>query len=399
MNTTTIVVSAGDPNGIGLEVLLKALSAMHTAHQSRTDAPTTDLTTDLATAQHTRERWQAVWQSAWQAVNVRVAVHPQTLAEYAAAMPWCTDFTLSADGEAFVLHGKRYDIVPCATYAPVQFGGTKHARQHANAGALASETASEAAGAMAWESLNIAAEMVNTGAADAVVTMPVSKYALQAVGFPFPGQTEFFAHACAQYSDGAAPMIPMMMLCTNSLPEPVRVALATIHVPLRRVADALTVELLGARLRQLHTALKQDFACAAPRIAVLGLNPHAGEQATLGTEERDVLEPALAQARSEGLCVEGAFAADGFFAHGAYRHYDGIVAMYHDQGLIPLKLLARGAGVNYSAGLPIVRTSPDHGTAFAIAGKGIANENSTIEAFTMAVEIVQNRRAVPTKQL
>jgi 4-hydroxythreonine-4-phosphate dehydrogenase len=364
----TIIVSAGDPNGIGLEVLLKALSALHKSRE-----------------QHIRERWQAV--------SVQVAVHPQTLAEYAAAMLFVgktlddtfNDFAVSTDaqGLAFVLHGKRYGIVPCATYAPVQFGSSEHSLPHA------------AAGAMALESLHIAAEMVNTGAADAVVTMPVSKYALQAVGFPFPGQTEFFAYACAHRSGGAE---PMMILCTHTLPEAVRVALATIHVPLRRVADALTAELIGARLRQLHTALKRDFACAAPRIAVLGLNPHAGEQATIGTEERDVLEPALAQARSEGLCVEGAFAADGFFAHGAYRHYDGILAMYHDQGLIPLKLLARGAGVNYSAGLPIVRTSPDHGTAFAIAGKGVANEGSTVEAFTMAVEIVQNRRTIPTKQ-
>ena len=138
-------------------------------------------------------------------------------------------------------------------------------------------------------------------------------------------------------------------------------------------------------------SLLQDFGCARPRIAVLGCNPHAGENGHIGREEIEIIQPAVSRMREMGMIVDGPFAADGFFAHGEYKNYDGILAMYHDQGLIPLKLLAQGAGVNVTAGLPIVRTSPDHGTAFALAGKNMADPRSTVQAMIQAIEIVQNR--------
>jgi 4-hydroxythreonine-4-phosphate dehydrogenase len=189
----------------------------------------------------------------------------------------------------------------------------------------------------------------------------------------------------------------MMILATEAAEldpkrSAVRVGLATVHVPLLKVASMLNFEHIFERIHVLATTLRNDFGIANPRIAVLGVNPHAGEQGDIGTEEQSIVQPAIEHAQIQGIRAEGAFPADGFFAHGAFRSFDGILAMYHDQGLIPLKLLAGNGGVNFSAGLPIVRTSPDHGTAFAIAGQGIANESSVVDAINMACSILQHRR-------
>jgi len=216
---------------------------------------------------------------------------------------------------------------------------------------------------------------------DAIVTLPIAKKVLQQVGWNFPGQTEFFAQTVQSSSY-------LMILCTNK----VRVALASIHVPLHSVSDLISKEKIEYTITLFAQSLKKDYGVPNPSIAVLGLNPHAGEGGSIGMEEIESIMPAIENTRRQGIEAAGCFPADGFFAHGEYKRYDGIIAMYHDQGLIPLKMLAQGGGVNVTAGLPIVRTSPDHGTAYGIAGKNMADSRSMAEAINMAAEIVKNRR-------
>jgi 4-hydroxythreonine-4-phosphate dehydrogenase len=238
-----------------------------------------------------------------------------------------------------------------------------------------------AAGRLAHDAIVEATRSVLSGLADAIVTMPISKEAMIAGGSPFGGHTELIASITGG--------VPMMILMTAGM----LVALATIHVPIAHVPGMLSVALVESRLRALHRTLRVDFAHARPRIALLGLNPHAGEHGLIGREEVDVIEPAAERLRAEGLDITGPLAADGFFARFSPGEYDGILAMYHDQGLIPLKLFAHGAGVNFTASLPVVRTSPDHGTAFDIAGRGIADDRSVLEAIGVAIEVARNRRA------
>ncbi len=244
-----------------------------------------------------------------------------------------------------------------------------------NLGVLSAE-----AGAFAGRSIEKGVELWKQGTIDAIVTAPVSKEAMKKAGYNFPGQTEMVANI-----SGGKQF--MMMLLAKSF----RVGLATIHVPLRKVPDLITKKLIFEKLSILHTSLKKDFAIKSPRIALLGLNPHAGENGQIGDEEKRIINPAIQQARKLGIRVEGTFPADGFFGKHLQKNYDAILAMYHDQGLIPLKMQGFDIGVNVTVGLPIVRTSPDHGTAFDIAGKGKANESSMIEAIKLAVEIVKNR--------
>lgn len=229
-------------------------------------------------------------------------------------------------------------------------------------------------------SLNKASVEVIGGKVDAVITLPISKSVLQSVGWKFPGQTEFFAD-CAQTEKY------LMVLCTKT----VRVALVTIHEPLHTVAGLINSERIENTIRLFHESLRKDFGINKPGIAVLGLNPHAGENGSIGTEEHDVISPTITRMKGQGFYVSGPYPADGFFAHGAFQQFDGILAMYHDQGLIPLKMLASGGGVNVTAGLPIVRTSPDHGTAYSIAGQHLGDSSSMKEAIEMAANIVKNR--------
>jgi 4-hydroxythreonine-4-phosphate dehydrogenase len=179
-----------------------------------------------------------------------------------------------------------------------------------------------------------------------------------------------------------------MILCDESI----RVALVTIHVPLLRVPSLIDKKRVLDHIKLFNQSLKRDFGFTSPKLAVLGLNPHAGESGNIGREELEEIIPAIEVAKFNGLSVSGPFPADGFFAHGDYKNFDGILAMYHDQGLIPLKLLARGAGVNFTAGLPIVRTSPDHGTGFSIAGKNLADEMSVMNAIRLAENVVGRSR-------
>lgn len=214
-----------------------------------------------------------------------------------------------------------------------------------------------------------------------MVTAPISKAAIASAGSPFRGHTEMLASLCRCTDD------VIMIMSSNTM----NIGLVTIHIPLKDVAGAITFDRVLRTLRAAHRAMAADFGVTNPRIAVLALNPHASDGGNLGREEVDVIVPAVEAARAESLPVEGPFPADGFFSAHNKQFYDIIVAMYHDQGLIPFKMQARARGVNVSGGLPIVRTSPDHGTAFNIAGRGMADPESMKEAIRLARTIAMNR--------
>jgi 4-hydroxythreonine-4-phosphate dehydrogenase len=240
---------------------------------------------------------------------------------------------------------------------------------------------SREAGDYAGEAIEVAVELCKQKVIDGMVTAPISKEALHLAGYRFAGQTEMLAKICK--TDKV-----IMMLVANNL----RVGLTTIHLALNKVTKSLSKELIAGRLSLIHSSLRKDFGIRNPKIAVLGLNPHAGENGAMGNEEIEIIEPAIRVAKRNRVHVDGPFPADGFFGMHSYKNYDAVLAMYHDQGLIPLKMMGFNIGVNYTAGLPIVRTSPDHGTAFDIAGKGIADPSSMIETIRLAVQIIKNRK-------
>lgn len=245
---------------------------------------------------------------------------------------------------------------------------------------LAPGQLTEAGGKYAIRSLMVAAQCLKDGQLDALVTAPIHKANTRLPDFPFTGHTPFLKEKF-----GAKDVL--MLLYNNDL----RVALATEHVPLANVAQHLTKELLLSKLQLLTDTLVKDFGIAKPRIAVLGLNPHAGDDGQIGNEEKNIIKPALEQLQMQGQLVFGPYSADAFFARGAYAQFDAVLAMYHDQGLVPFKTIAQGGGVNYTAGLPVIRTSPDHGTAFDIAGKNIADESSFREAMFQCVDLLRKR--------
>jgi 4-hydroxythreonine-4-phosphate dehydrogenase len=238
------------------------------------------------------------------------------------------------------------------------------------------------------QSIEDAVSLVRDGAARAVVTNPISKSLLYQVGFTFPGHTEFLA-ALANGRGSDTPLLPVMMLAAG----PFRVVPVTIHIPLVDVPTTLTKELLLATIRTTDKDLRRFFGLARPRLAVTGLNPHAGEDGSLGREEIDIITPAIESARAEGLDVTGPHPADTLFHDAARQHYNAALCMYHDQALVPFKTLAFEEGVNVTLGLPFVRTSPDHGTAFDIAGTGKANPRSLIEALRLADTMTRNSGA------
>lgn len=211
---------------------------------------------------------------------------------------------------------------------------------------------------------------------DAIVTLPIAKEAMYLTGWKYPGHTEMLAEKCGVSS-------PLMILFKDNI----RAALATIHIPIISVPAHIGYESVYQSILKLNDSLINNFGIKQPRIAVLGLNPHAGENGNIGSEENLYIIPAINNAKSNLVNVEGPFPSDGYFAHKEYINYDAYLAMYHDQGLIPLKLLANGGGVNFTAGLPFIRTSPDHGTAFSIAGKGIADPQSTLDALDAAINL------------
>ena len=237
---------------------------------------------------------------------------------------------------------------------------------------------SKAGGEAAAAALNKAIKELKDGAIDAMVTAPIDKEMIQSEAFSFTGHTEFLAKEL----EGE----PLMIMTS----ELMRVGLATIHVPVAEVAQSLSKELIVERINQINASMRQDFGVVRPKVAVLALNPHAGDGGLLGKEEQDIIKPAIVEAYEGGVLAFGPFAADGFFASGQFKNYDAILAMYHDQGLAPFKTLTPN-GVNFTASLSEVRTSPDHGVAYDIAGKGIADEQSMRNAIYEAIDIVQRR--------
>ena len=318
-----IAITTGDTNGVGYEVLFKALLESHMFELIR---PV--VYGNAAVAKH----------------------HLQTLDDDRRNVTWnIIDTPEQAKDSRMNL------IVSYPDDVPVQFG-----------------TATEAANKAAKASLDRACRDLKAGHVQALVTAPLNKEALNG------GHTEYLA---AQFGGSE-----LMMLCSGNL----RVALVCNHVALADIPAQITEERILAKLTLLNNSLKRDFGLEKPRIAVLALNPHAGDAGLLGKEEQEIIAPAIAKAKANAIWAFGPYAADGFFGSGHFTHFDAVLAMYHDQGLIPFKTLDM-SGVNYTAGLPVVRTSPDHGTGYDIAGKNQADESSMRHAIYMALDILRQR--------
>ncbi|AIY12516.1 MULTISPECIES: 4-hydroxythreonine-4-phosphate dehydrogenase PdxA [Cellulophaga] len=236
------------------------------------------------------------------------------------------------------------------------------------------------AGDFAIKSLKAAVQALKEGAIDVLVTAPINKNNIQAEDFKFPGHTDFLA----QELEGES----LMFMITDDL----KVGLLTDHIAVKDVAAAITPELIKSKVATIEQSLKVDFGISKPKIAILGINPHSGDNGIIGKEDDDTLKPAIKELSDSGSLVFGPYSADSFFGSDGYKSFDAILAAYHDQGLIPFKTLSFGRGVNYTAGLNKVRTSPDHGTAYEIAGKGKADHSSFEEAVFKAIEIFRNRK-------
>ncbi|WP_218330542.1 4-hydroxythreonine-4-phosphate dehydrogenase PdxA [Hydrotalea lipotrueae] len=248
-------------------------------------------------------------------------------------------------------------------------------------------------GEYALRSLEVAVKALKDGNIHGLVTAPIHKKNIQSETFQYTGHTPYLK---AQFQ---ADDVVMMMVAEN-----MRVAVVTEHIPVKEIAGLITRENILRKIKIMHQSLQTDFGIEKPRIAVLGLNPHAGDEGLIGTEEETIIKPAIKDAK-HNMLVFGPYSADAFFARAQYNQFDAVLAMYHDQGLIPFKSLALGEGINYTAGLPAVRTSPDHGTAFDIAGKGKADHTSFIAAIFEAIDIIRTRqgykdaRANPMKKM
>lgn len=241
--------------------------------------------------------------------------------------------------------------------------------------------ATEMGGKYAFESLERATQDLASGKIDVLVTAPISKDAMAKSGFKFPGHTEYLADLSGQEE-------ALMLMVSPTL----KIGLVTSHVALKDVPGALSQDKILDKLKQFNSSLKRDFGIQRPKIAVFGLNPHAGEQGKMGDEEQQIISPAITKANTENILAFGPYPADGFFGSGAMKNFDGVLAMYHDQGLAAFKALAFDEGVNFTAGLPIVRTSPDHGTAFDIVGQNIASGQSMRNALYTAIDVYRNQQ-------
>jgi 4-hydroxythreonine-4-phosphate dehydrogenase len=275
------------------------------------------------------------------------------------------DFSFSPIKDASDANSKKANLVNCwDEEVKMQLG-------------LSSDTAGE----YALKSLEAATSDLASGKIDVLVTAPINKRSIQSDKFNFPGHTEYLANM--SNVDEA-----LMLMVSDNL----RVGVVTGHIPLSEVSKELTKEKIAEKIELMHNSLVRDFGVRKPKIAVLGLNPHAGERGLMGEEEGNIISPAIKKAKDNGMMVFGPYPADGLFGSSNFKNFDGILAMYHDQGLAPFKALSFGSGVNYTAGLPIVRTSPDHGTAFEIAGKGKAEASSFRNAMYLARDIFLNRK-------
>lgn len=330
MEKLKIGISIGDVNGIGLEIIIKTLA----------DSKIFDYCTPIVYG-HTKVASFYRRATGVDELNFNVIDHP------AKAAP------------------KRANMINCwSEDVKIEPGVTN-----------------KEAGKYAFISLERATTDLISGDIDALVTAPINKDTIQSEDFNFPGHTEYL-----QERGGGGDVL--MFLVSDTL----RVGVVTGHIPIAKVAESITTEKILSKLKLMDASLRNDFWLRKPKIAVLGLNPHAGDNGLIGNEETTTIIPAIEEARANDILAMGPYAADGFFANGTYMQFDGVLAMYHDQGLIPFKQIAFESGVNFTAGLNFVRTSPDHGTAFDIAGKNEASEVSFREALFSAIHIVKHRR-------
>jgi 4-hydroxythreonine-4-phosphate dehydrogenase len=327
-NKPIIGISCGDLNGIGLEVIMKTFA----------DTQMLDLCTPILFA------------------SSKVVSYHRKALNY-------TDFNYQVINSIDQIHHRKFCLLNSWQEAvDLDFG-----KNNNEVGAFALKSID--AGLQAWKE----------GKINALVTAPINKNNIEIADKPFTGHTGYIGDAV----NGE----PLMILTANDL----RVALVTGHIAVSEIASQLTEELIVKRINQLHTSLVEDFGVRKPKIAVLGLNPHAGDNELMGDEETRIIKPAIEKCFEKGMIVYGPYAADGFFGAETYKQFDATLAMYHDQGLIAFKTLAFEHGVNFTAGLPIVRTSPDHGTGLDIAGKGVASEVSFREAVYLAIQIAEKR--------
>lgn len=332
MDKPIVGITAGDINGIGLEVLIKVFS----------DVRMLDMCTPVIF-------------SSGKAVNF---YRKSTVTE--------NPFNYTSINNFEQLNPKQVNVFNCwEEEVNIQPG-----------------TLNETGGKYAVRSLTVATQCLKDGDIDVIVTAPIHKNNTQSAEFPFTGHTPFLKE-----SFGAKDVV--MMLYSGNF----RVALITEHIPVAEVAAHLSVEKIVSKIQLVKQTLVQDFGVDKPKIAVLGLNPHAGDDGLIGKEEQTIITPAIQALRDGGVLAFGPYSADGFFARSHYREFDAVVAMYHDQGLIPFKTIAANSGVNYTCGLPVIRTSPDHGVAFDIAGKNLADPDSMREAIFEALDIFDQRKA------
>lgn len=325
-----VAITTGDINGVGCEVILKTV-----AHQHITEVCTPVIYGNLnVLKQHT-----ARLDEDFRAIQYNIIQSPKEAKE------------------------GKVNLINCyPDDTPLNFGES-----------------TPAAGKASFAALERACRDVKNGLAAAIVTAPINKENIQGENFNFTGHTEYLENVFGAET--------LMMMVSDVM----RVALVCNHTPLREVPSKITEERILHKLSILSKTLESDFSVRKPRIAVLALNPHSGDNGLIGREEIEVIKPAIAKANEQGLWAFGPFSADGFFGTGSYVHYDAVLAMYHDQGLIPFKTLDMN-GVNFTAGLPIVRTSPDHGTAYDLAGKNMANAQSFAHALFTAIDIMQRRQ-------
>ncbi len=323
-------ITHGDINGIGYEIIIKTLM----------DTRICDLCTPIVYG------------------SPKIAsIHKKTI-------EGADGFSFNIIASAKEASGKRANIIACVNEE------TK----------LDIGVSTEAAGVCAVESLTAAMKDLRAGAIDVLVTAPINKKNIQGAGFRYMGHTDYLA-ASFEGSE------PLMFMVSDVL----KVGLATTHLPLSEVTPHINKEVIVGKLAAMKRSLVRDFGIVQPKIAVLALNPHAGDEGLLGTQDQEIIRPAVIAASEAGTLAFGPFAADGFFGSSGFSKFDAVLAMYHDQGLAPFKALAFDSGVNFTAGLPIVRTSPVHGVGYDIAGRGIADESSLREAIYKAIDIFRNR--------
>ncbi len=330
MGKVKVGITVGDINGIGLEVILKALQ-----HEGIFELCT------------------PVVYGSTKVVSYHKNIIP--------------NFNLSFQGtsSAIQLHAHKLNVVNCwSESVNITLG-----------------RATEDGGKYAWRSLDCAVEELKKGYIDVLVTAPINKQAMEMAGFQWAGHTEYLTEKL-----GAGQSLMFMVS------DEVRIGLVTNHVSIGKVASQIHQDRVIEKVRLMEESLRIDFGIDRPLVAVLGLNPHAGEGGLIGNEEGEIIRPAIEELKKSNFMVMGPYPADGFFGSGQHLRFDGIMAMYHDQGLIPFKLLTFGAGCNFTAGLPYVRTSPDHGTGYDLTGQGRANPGSMLKAIFTAIDVFRNRR-------